>query len=276
MFELLFMLACGSGLTGFAYWQHQRQVHLQRLIIELEAQNPLYCDNPWNISQYQVGKPGAKAGRWQRAVLVVTAKRLVIYDLGDAQPVFTIMPHEIQGFWRPRKYRSGSNEIWIHAQIGVRWHILKVRLWQTAMMSLVRALKAVATDAQVNAYRRRRPYIHRGPSRAYPAEQNLQGAWELNKVVELYLMPLSLVVLYKGTVQSVYDLSTIQSIAALKRMEGGSPDGLLRFMVGAHLQLAFALDEYEAWATDLAEAAKRTLEEPLLRKRKTKAEDTAT
>jgi hypothetical protein len=62
-------------------------------------------------------------------------------------------------------------------------------------------------------------------------------------------------------------LATIQNIAALRRMEGGKPDGLVRFKAG-ETSYAFALDEYESWAADLAEAAKRTLEDPLERKRK--------
>ena len=37
--------------------------------------------------------------------------------------------------------------------------------------------------------------------------------------------------------------------------------------------LAFAMNDYEVWAADLAEAAKRTLEEPVMRKGKGKDDD---
>jgi len=55
-------------------------------------------------------------------------------------------------------------------------------------------------------------------------------------------------------------------------MEGGKPDGLVRFNAD-DVTYAFALDEYETWAADLAEAAKRTLEDPVERKRKSKDDD---
>jgi len=68
-------------------------------------------------------------------------------------------------------------------------------------------------------------------------------------------------------VEQTLPLHAIQDIAALKLIEGGKPAGLVRFTV-EDVGFAFALDDYEAFAEDLATAAKRTLEEPMTRKRK--------
>ena len=68
------------------------------------------------------------------------------------------------------------------------------------------------------------------------------------------------------------NFSKIQDIGALKRMEGGKPEGLIRFFVDNELR-AFAIDDYERWAELLATASKRTLEEPVMRKRKSKDDD---
>ena len=167
---------------------------------------------------------------------------------------------------------AGENTIWIHAEIGTGWHILKLRLYQYDMQKLVRALKEISTPEQVTAYRRRRPYIHEGLVTAFPAHQTITGAWELDSPVQLYLMPLFLVILRDNHVQEKIDLSNIQDIGALKRMEGGKPEGLIRFFVDNELR-AFAIDDYEQWAELLATASKRTLEEPVMRKRKSKDND---
>ena len=90
--------------------------------------------------------------------------------------------------------------------------------------------------------------------------------------MNLYIMPLSLIVFHGEEVQQTFDLSSVQNIAALRRMEGGKPAGLVRFMVD-EVDYAFAMEDYEAWAIDLAEASKRTLEDPLERKRKGKDDD---
>ncbi|MDQ7025207.1 MAG: hypothetical protein Q9P44_06570 [Anaerolineae bacterium] len=104
------------------------------------------------------------------------------------------------------------------------------------------------------------------------SKQNLHGAWELEPPVNLYIMPLQLVIFHGEEVYKSFDLTTVQNIAALKRMEGGKPDGLVRFTADEG-ELAFAMDDYESWASDLAEAAKRRLEDPIERKRKGKEDE---
>lgn len=262
------------GLGGAIYASIRRGARLQAFINSLAPVDSLYVSRTWALAPYQVLKPGGK-DRWRSGVLIVTHKRLALYDPfakeGDA-PLFHAQPDEIQGFWRPVKYRDDEyNELWVHTQIGLSWIILKVKLQKNEMLKLIRAMKAITTEEQVKAYRRR-PYIHRDPTVAYPAKQTLQGEWELYNAVKLYLMPLALVVLQDDAVKDVLPLAEMQQIAALRRMEGGEPAGLIRFEIG-EARYAFALSNYEAWANDLAEAAKRTLEEPVQRKRKSKSDD---
>ncbi len=271
MLEFLAFLAV---IGGIGYVGIRRGARMQAFLHSLALTEPIYLSHPWELARYEVVQPGQRA-RWRRGVLILTHKRLALYNTsataGDA-PLFHAAPDEIQGFWRPVKYQDGVNEIWVHTQIGVTWATLKLRLRKTEMQRLVRALKAITTEEQIKAYRRRRPYIHRGPTPAYPAKQTLQGAWELYDPVRLYLMPLSLVVFQGDEVRDVLPLAEMQRIAALRRMEGGEPAGLVRFAMD-EADYAFALQDYEAWATDLAEAAKRTLEDPLERKRKSKSDD---
>ena len=273
MFELLTFSAVSSSLGVVIYGIYRQRQHT-RFIRELHIPPDALYRDWWQNTHFWVNSPGEDAPRqhWEKCLLIITHKRLAIYTYPNPEPCFTLAPHELQGFWRPEKYNDATNEIWIHAQIGLTWQILKLRLQKYAMQRLVRAIKEIATEEQIKAYRRRRPYLHREPEKAYPAIQTLQGSWELNSPVHLYLMPLYLVIMQQGIVERVLPLAGIQNIAALRRMEGGEPAGLIRFIMGDET-FAFALNQYETWAADLAEAAKRTLEEPLIRKQKGKDED---
>jgi hypothetical protein len=263
-----FVAAIG-GVIAYTSWRSRtyntwyKQLNLSEL---------LFVNHDWEYFQFSVQPPGFAAAKLQKGLLVITHKRIAVYQFPQPEPLFTIQPHELRGFWRPQKYSDNINEIWIHAQIGLTWHILKLRLHKSSMQAVVRSVKAIATEEQIKAYRRARPYIHREPIRAFPAQQNLHGAWELDAPVNLYLMPLLLVIFQSGEVHDTLELAAIQNIAALRRMEGGKPDGLVRFNAD-DATYAFALDEYETWAADLAEAAKRTLEDPVERKRKSKDDD---
>lgn len=266
-----------STLAGIAWgaYETRRNRRVLNLILELIKHDPLYLSNRWTVIKYQWVAAGEGA-KWQRCILLLTHKRIAIYPYPpppeNIEPLVTIQPHEIMGFWRPIKYHAGTNELWIHAQIGLTWSIVKLQLYYNDMQSLIRAMKEISTEEQTKAYRRRRPYIHREPTLAFPAKQSLTGEWEIGKSLRLYLMPLYLLIFAGDEVQHRIDLAEIQAIAALKRMEGGHPAGLIRFHY-ADEDLAFALDDYEAWASDLAEAAKRTLEEPVMRKRKSKDDE---
>lgn len=265
------------GIGSLLGYYEARRANKTRLLVKhLKQYNPLYLSDRWDVVRYRVDTVQQANNKWQRNVLLVTHKRIAIYPYAppDAKvkALFTIQPHELRGFWRPVKYTAGENEIWIHAQIGDGWHILKLTLYQYEMQKLVRALKEIGTEEQVTAYRRRRPYLHIGLTQAFPATQTLTGAWELSQAIQLYIMPLYLLVFDADTVQTSYNLAKIQDIGALKRMEGGKPAGLVRFFYENELR-AFAMDDYEAWAASLAEAAKRTLEEPVIRKQKSKDDE---
>lgn len=258
-----------GGLIAYVNWRNEKYNEWLMLIGAAGGKASYIYRHQF---QYTIDTPFSTENKWQKSLLFITHKRMAVYHYPKLQPAYTLQLQELRGFWRPQKYTEGNNEMWIHAQIGVTWHIIKLRLYKSQMQKLVRAMKAIATEAQTKAYRRRRPYIHRDPVPAHPAKQNLHGAWELDAPVNLYIMPLHLVIFHGEEVYNSLDLTTVQNIAALKRMEGGKPDGLVRFTAGEE-EFAFALDDYEAWASDLAEAAKRTLEEPVERKRKGKDDE---
>lgn len=246
-----------------------------RFVKNLEAQNPHYVSPRWTDIEFQWSRPGEIVEKWQRCILFIGHKRVSIYPYPpkiDSQPILSIDPQELRGFWRPQAYHDERNEVQIHAESLHHWGILKLRTWRAVMADIIRALKEVHSPEQVKAYRRRRPYPHKDPAIVLPAKQSLTGEWELFNPVELYLMPLHLVIMKAGIIQRVLHIEAIQDIAALKRMEGGEPTGVIRFFHDGET-FAFASNDYEAWATAIAEAAKRSLEEPVMQKQKGKDED---
>ncbi len=254
-----------------------RQRRANTIIESVREDDTLFLTSAWDLARYEIAPidmPQANRKlRWRRAVMSVGDKGVALYDLRTGiDGKFAFTPGELRWFGRPTKYIYGMNEMWLHVQIGVAWYIVKARFHITTMQALVRALKHIATDEQVIAYRRRRPYIHRDLTPAYLAEQDIHGAWELKQRVDLYLMPLHLVLFRHGEVDRVIDLHDIQNIAAFKRLDAPEADGLLRFSTGVET-LAFALQDYGSWADSLAEAAKRTLEEPPIRKQKSQDDD---
>ncbi len=282
VFALLFfvIIVLWGGISF--YRSHRITKRAEAIAEQVKSSDPLYCSSHWYLTKYRLDSIVApensrarwRRGKWRRCVLVVTEKHVAVYAVErDEDEKFAFTPGELRWFGRPVKYRSGVNEMWMHAQIGATWHLLRVKLYRLEMQALVRAMKQIATYEQVKAYRRRRPYIHRGPKRAHPATQDIHGAWSLDAPVDLYLTPLFLVIFHAGEVAQEIALSDIQQIGAFKRLDAPQSDGLVRFTIEARHDLhddtlAFALEDYEAWAAYLAEAAKRTLEEPVLRKGK--------
>lgn len=211
-------------------------------------------------------------GRTRRAqfVIALSPSRVVLHPLNqNAPPRAVFAPADLRWFGRPKKYSAGMNEIWLHVEQDGVWTRLVLRLPRAQMESLVRALKEIATPEQVTAYRRRRPYIHAGLLTAAPAAQDMLGAWVLETPRSLYLTPSHLVVLDGTAVMRVIPLEQVQKIAAVRRLDQPGASGLVRFEVDGEA-LAFALDDYETFAASLAEAARRTLEDPVqwLRKKK--------
>jgi hypothetical protein len=191
-----------GGLIAYATWQHRKYQAWRR---QIDTSNVLFYTTDWEIFQFMVQAPALVVAQWQKGLLVISHKRIAVYQHPQPEALFTIQPHELRGFWRPEKYNPGINEIWIHAQIGLTWHILQLRLHRSSMQDAVRSLKAIASAEQVQAYRRARPYIHRQPLTAFPAQQNLQGAWELAAPVNLYIMPLLLIILHGTEVHATLE-----------------------------------------------------------------------
>jgi hypothetical protein len=264
-----------ASLAGWIAYQIRQATIAYRFIQGLEAQKPFYLSPRWIDLQFQAGILSESSSKWQRLILFIGHKRLAIYPYPpkpDSQPLLSIDPQELRGFWRPEAYHDGINEVWIHAESLQHWRLVKIRSNRYVMPDIIRALKELSSPEQVKAYRRRRPYPYLGPNPALPARQGLTGEWELFNPVELYLMPLHLVIMKEGIIQRVLHMEAIQNIAALKRMEGGEPVGIVRFSHDGE-NFAFATNEYETWASTIAEAAKRSLEEPVMQKQKSKEGD---
>lgn len=229
---------------------------------------PVWVHDPMGRATQEVIN-GART-RSRPFLIAFDVARVSIYALHTDPPSpFTFVPAELRWFGRPEKYASGMNTLWLHVERSGTWHRIALRLSRERMMALVRALKAIATPEQVTAYRRRRPYIHVGPLPAHPASQDLLGAWTLEPACALYLMPSHLVVLDGERVARALPLEQLQKISATRRLDQPGGAGLVRFECGTE-RLAFTLDDHEGFAASLAEAAKRTLEDPVAWERKKK------
>jgi hypothetical protein len=251
----------------------------RRLYQELEERKPLF----WNtLRMYQmvsfrlgtVQFPRSTPTRWKACVLVIDANGFVVYPQSQKMDErLTFKREDLRWFGRPNKYQQGLNEMWLHFELKDRWHLLQLRTNYYQMQRLVRVMKKVATPEQVKAYRRRRPYIHYGPVEAYPAEQDIYGVWTVQPLPEhLYLMPYALIILNMATIQRVIALEKIQQIEALRRMDAPTSDGVVRFKADGET-FAYTLADFATFGASLAEGAKRTLEDPVIVKKKKDDED---
>jgi preprotein translocase subunit Sec61beta len=275
-FDLVLPLLClGLLLLGIilAIIQSMHFRAARQLIDQLEtSEHPLfgvYADGKkFDITQIN-------GGRTPRLLYVVVVKpgQIGFYTIPrDPKRDFTLTPDELRWFGRPEKYHPGANEIWLHVERDGGWLVVKARLSQYKMRGLVRAMKEIMPPDLITAYRRQRPYIHYGPVRAQSAAQDMLGAWTLGDPVSLYLMPRFLVKLVGPTVCSLIPLETVQQVSAIQRLDQPGAAGLIRFVVSEEIH-AYALDQHESFAAALAEAAKRTLEDPVLWQRKKKKPD---
>jgi hypothetical protein len=206
-------------------------------------------------------------------VCAVSPREIALHPIPpDTGVPILFTPDQLRWFGRPKKYHYGTNEMWLHVEQRGQWHLIRLRLARETMMDLVRALKQVAAPELVTAYRRQRPYIHQGPLVAHPATQDVLGAWSLGDPVSLYLMPRALVLLAGAQVQRVLPLEQIQQISAIRRLDQPGAEGLVRFEIAGE-PFAYALPGHDTFAAALAEAAKRTLEDPVLWQRKKKKGD---
>jgi len=273
IYPALLLLLGGLGVGLYVAHKLRVYTRMGALFARLNQLNPLFCQWPIKCRRIEVGE--RYPPRWQRSILVLTETDITVYPQSrNADKNWTFQPSDLRWFGRPTKYTySNNNELWVDFEVGGRWHILKVRTHQDEMMALVRAFKAIATEEQIKAYRRRRPYIRFGPIDARPAEQDSYGVWTLSATVQLFLNPFALVVMQQGRVTRTLPLLEIDKIAALERRDTPNADGLVRFRI-QNKPLAFTLPGHEEFAKLLALAAKRSLEEPLLKKGKKEDLDT--
>jgi len=278
--DLIFTMTCLPMLAFVAlviaagYYQTRRSRKIaERLAATLARGEPPLLTLNTTMLRGSVASIGGKSASLDQSILVLTPERCTLYErTPELRERFTFTPDQLRWFGRPHKYTSGYNELWLHVERADGWHLLRLRLYQTHMRDLVRAFKQVAPPELVEAYRRRRPYVHTGPVEALPAAQDIYGAWSLAAPVRLYLMPRSLVILNGTSVLRVIPLEAVQQVGALRRLDAPGAAGLVRFRAEEEA-FAFALPAYESFAAALAEAAKRTLEAPLERKQKSRLED---
>lgn len=260
-------------LTWRAVWVFRIRGALHTHLLEQAKVEPgLARFEEWN-NQFQVEVINDKRLLAGKGVFTLSSQRFAVYPLnGKLDVVFTFPLNQLRWFGRPEKYLDGMNDIWLHAETGQGWLLVKLTMHRYTLQEFVRELKPVTTSELVTAYRRRRPYIHAGPLPAQPATQDIHGAWTLGESVSLYLMPRHLLILSGTQVLRVLALEGIQQIGALRRLDAPGADGLLRFRA-EEADFAFALKNHESFAQSLAEAARRTLEAPIEQKRKGKEYD---
>lgn len=260
-------------LMAWIVWRQRQFAIAQRVLRRLRAAYPQ------GLHQYSYGQTcevvtiNGRQTHSRAYVVSVTEDGLTLFPVSarGEEPPIRITPDQIRWFGRPRKYTYGSNALWLHVEQEGQWRLVRLRLDRTAMQTLIRTLKpVVSSDPElVTYYRRRRPYVHYGPVKAHPATQDIYGAWQLADAVTLYLTPRYLVVLDGAKVQRVLPLHRLQNVAAVQRIDRPGAEGLVRFAHGEEV-LAFALSKHGDFAEALAEAAKRTLEDPVVWQRKKK------
>lgn len=258
------------ALTLWAVRTYRLQRAVYQHLLTLKESQPDILFFEQSVNKFSLETINGKTVKSTRGMITLSSQEIGIYPMKvPPQAIICFEPQDIRGFWRPQPYDSGMNELWLHVERKREWVLVKLWLGQTQMMDFIRALKPMVDPDMVIAYRRQRPYIHYGPVQAEPAEQDIHGAWTLEPTVSLYLMPRYILILHDEAVQQMIPLGSVQQIGALHRLDAPQANGLVRFQT-AEAHYAFALKEYEAFANALADAAKRTLEAPVMQKQKGK------
>lgn len=221
-------------------------------------------------ARFQIEQINGEKTRRFPFVLAASDHEIRVDPLRKNMLTFSFSPDELRWFGRPKKYDYGFNEMWLHVEKKDGWFLLRMTHGRSRMTAWVRVMKQLASPDLTKAYRRHRPYIHYGPIEVHPAEQDLQGAWTLGAALNLYLTPLNLVLLNGPRVVRVIEVAAVQSIRAGGRLDAPEADGLVRFSAQEQ-DFAFSAPGYQQLATALAEAARRSLEEPVTYKTKKRA-----
>ena len=245
----LWTLFGGHHRAGHALVKQLRRAHRPALVCQYPAGGRLQVTTVNETA----------ADRWRPFVSLMTETELSFYPITETPvPPLTFTPDTLRWFGRPRKYEY-INELWLHFESAGRWQLVKMRLTYTDTLRHVRALKTLAPGL-VTPYRRRRPYIHYGPVAARAATQDLYGAWTLHEAVDVYLMPLHLLLLDGPQVRATIPVATVTHVRGVPRLDAAG--GVVRFQAGETTH-AFAVADYRPLAEALAEAARRSLEQPL-------------
>ena len=270
--EIMIFALIISGIGGWTAYQLVLMRAAGAVYQRLKAEGALLVLGSY-AADCSMQTLGAADEGWRHAVVALTADGLVIYPRKRTMDETYTFPHAaLRWFGRPQKYHNGRNEIWLHYQIEDQWQVVKLKMSRGAMADWVRMFKEFATLELITAYRRHRPYVHYGPVRVQPAEEDIYGAWTLQDPVALYVMPTQMVLLGGTQVLRTIALTQVTQVAAMRRIDRPKADGLVRFSAGEE-QLAFACKEHQALGQAVAEAAKRSLEQPLMQKQKGKKDE---
>lgn len=273
---LLVTLVTVGGFAGWIAYVVRRletvQTFHQQLLAENATERALYVTAGFECHG-TITTLGGAAQSWHNGMLAVTSDGIRIYpSIRNTEDHIRLPAQSIRWFGRPVKYHDRRNELWLHLEQNDTWKFVKLSLWRHPMQMTIRALKTIVSPELVTAYRRRRPYIHFGPVKAQPAEQDIFGAWSLDEPISLYVMPLYVVLLRGQQVLRLLPLDHISQIAALRRLDEPEADGLVSMTLDGE-KLSFAVKTYEQAAAAISEAAKRSLEEPVLQKQKKKEDE---
>jgi hypothetical protein len=261
-------------MGGLGTWIAQQVMVFRAATVvhkRLQAEGSALVLPPYSVAfcTQTLGQPET---RWRYAVVALTSDGLVIYPRQRAMDDAIRLPYaSLRWFGRHVKYHDGRNEIWLHYQHEADecWQVVKLRLNRYSMADLVRTLKQFTTPELVTAYRRRRPYVHFGPVRVQPAEEDIYGAWTLGDPFSLYVMPRYIVLLDGERILRLLPLEQTRKVAAARRIDQPNAAGLVTFEA-IEDTFAFACKDYQALAQAIAEAARLSLEAPLVQKQKGK------
>lgn len=274
MIELL-TLALGTGI-GLYVMQRQHRAHeAERVLVRAmlsKRPRPLLCRiADGQISLQAVGNKQPLLNK-VRFIISITHHEIIFQPLPAADhPPVDFTPDQLRWFGRPEKYGPYRNDLWMHFERGGMWYLVQLHLPYMETVRVVRALKEVAEKPLVKAYRRQRPYVHFGPSSVYSAHQDIYGAWLLDQPFSLYVMPAKLVIFSGEAVSRVIKMEDITHVQVIERADG--PGSIVTFQTRRE-KMSYAFERNgQPFATALAEAARRWLDEPLetiRRKRKDK------
>jgi hypothetical protein len=239
---------------------HHQSARLLANRLRREHKDALFCRYipEANLSIMTINMQAATPRR--PAVVMVRPSELRLYTVEDAPEEALAFPSDaLRWFGRPDIYKLGRNRLWLHVDQAERWHLIHMEPYQSTVARLVQALKLFAPLLET-PYRRQRPYIHYGPVSARRATQDLYGVWTLHEAVDLYLMPLHLVLLDGETVRATLPVNAVTQVRGVQRVD--APGGVVQFEVSG-TRYAYAVERYRELAESLAEAAKRSLEQPL-------------